>query len=559
VTTAAHRGRQHLPHRAVNFHGRGQELDDLAERVRVAARGGGSLGIVGIKGMGGVGKTTLVAELAERLWQDARLFPGGVLWANLQEEGTADAARRWVADLGGDARDLDPQQTLQRFHQLAAACRPLVVLDNVPKPGPANPAEQLLGRAAGVVTLLTTRFREAVPDGVRVEELDALSTEDARELLRSHVGPVADADPAGDEVLQLCERLPLFVNVAGRAVANGYFSLAGYAEELRRRGLAALSDEDQLGKAAAVFEPSWLHLSQEAREAFAVLALAPGDDVGTNLLRAWLAQAGGETAPHRSVRVLADLANASLLTRVEGRSDRFRYHDRVRDYALSKLPLLPLAEAEVRRRLLACWCDWDFVREEFASAGAYGLAGQYLRLRTWGVEEPADFGPWFHFARGQASVLGQHPELFFQQAANEPADSPVSRAGLVRRGTKEEPERWLEWVNRPRQWVPPACLMVLRGHAGRVWAVALSADGRTAVSGSDDNTVRSWDLSTGRCTAVLEGHAGWVNAVALSADGRTAVSGSYDKTVRSWDLTTGRCTVLEGHPVGFWAVAVGGA
>jgi WD40 repeat protein len=72
--------------------------------------------------------------------------------------------------------------------------------------------------------------------------------------------------------------------------------------------------------------------------------------------------------------------------------------------------------------------------------------------------------------------------------------------------------------------------------------VAVTADGRTAVSGSDDRTVRVWDLPGGRCTAVLEGHTGWVRSVAVTADGRTAVSGSDDRTVRVWDLPGGRCT-----------------
>src|SRR5205807_275079 len=107
------------------------------------------------------------------------------------------------------------------------------------------------------------------------------------------------------------------------------------------------------------------------------------------------------------------------------------------------------------------------------------------------------------------------PEVFFQQAVNEPVDSPVSRAARGRVGTPEEPVAWLEWLNRPREWVRPACLMVLLGHTGRVRSVAVAADGRSAVSGSYDRTVRAWDLAGGRCTAVLEGHSDWVSSVAV--------------------------------------------
>jgi WD40 repeat protein len=71
--------------------------------------------------------------------------------------------------------------------------------------------------------------------------------------------------------------------------------------------------------------------------------------------------------------------------------------------------------------------------------------------------------------------------------------------------------------------------------------VAVTADGKTAVSGSYDRTVRAWDLSTGRCTAAPERHTGGVTSVAVTADGKEAVSGSRDRTVRTWDLSTGRC------------------
>ena len=59
----------------------------------------------------------------------------------------------------------------------------------------------------------------------------------------------------------------------------------------------------------------------------------------------------------------------------------------------------------------------------------------------------------------------------------------------------------------------------------RVSAVAVSADGRTAVSGGYDGTVRVWDLTGTAPPRLLPGHTGWVRAVAVSADGQTAVSG----------------------------------
>ena len=41
-----------------------------------------------------------------------------------------------------------------------------------------------------------------------------------------------------------------------------------------------------------------------------------------------------------------------------------------------------------------------------------------------------------------------------------------------------------------------------------------------------------WDIETGECRQTLEGHSDWVKSVGITPDGRTAISGSDDKTVR---------------------------
>jgi small GTP-binding protein len=102
-----------------------------------------------------------------------------------------------------------------------------------------------------------------------------------------------------------------------------------------------------------------------------------------------------------------------------------------------------------------------------------------------------------------------------------------------------------------------ACAAVLRGHRHVVFGIAISADGHRAVSGSVDDTVRVWDLETKACVAVLEGHRGSIYSVAVTADGRRAVSGSRDETVRVWDLDSGACVaILRGHKGSISSVAV---
>jgi WD40 repeat protein len=75
-------------------------------------------------------------------------------------------------------------------------------------------------------------------------------------------------------------------------------------------------------------------------------------------------------------------------------------------------------------------------------------------------------------------------------------------------------------------------------HTRPVLALAISGDGHI-VSGSEDGTIRIWDITTGRCSLVLKGHMGGVAAVDISEDSRLVLSGSRNGHVNVWDAATG--------------------
>ena len=97
----------------------------------------------------------------------------------------------------------------------------------------------------------------------------------------------------------------------------------------------------------------------------------------------------------------------------------------------------------------------------------------------------------------------------------------------------------------------------LAGHSSGVLAVVVTPDRKQAVSASFDGTLKLWDLGSGREVRTLAGHRGWVNAVAVTPDGKQAVSASWDKTLKVWDLGSGReVLTLAGHTYRVLAVAV---
>lgn len=97
-----------------------------------------------------------------------------------------------------------------------------------------------------------------------------------------------------------------------------------------------------------------------------------------------------------------------------------------------------------------------------------------------------------------------------------------------------------QWRTKLGEMESPVALRRCEGHIGDTFCVAFSSNGRRALSGGKDNTVRLWDVETGKELRVFIGHEDMVLALAFSADGRSALSGSGDGTVRLWDVENGR-------------------
>ncbi|MDW8266024.1 MAG: c-type cytochrome domain-containing protein [Gemmataceae bacterium] len=81
-------------------------------------------------------------------------------------------------------------------------------------------------------------------------------------------------------------------------------------------------------------------------------------------------------------------------------------------------------------------------------------------------------------------------------------------------------------------------LSKLDGHTAPVASVAISPDGQRLLTGSDDGSVRLWNVSGGKPLRTLAAHQGPVRSLAFAPDGRRAVSGGDAVVV--WDLETGR-------------------
>jgi WD40 repeat protein len=82
------------------------------------------------------------------------------------------------------------------------------------------------------------------------------------------------------------------------------------------------------------------------------------------------------------------------------------------------------------------------------------------------------------------------------------------------------------------------------GHSDAVHCVAVSPDGKTIASGSVDDAIRFWDVSTGKNTATLSKAHYWVDSLAFSPDGKTLAAGAGGNNIRLWDVATHKATTL---------------
>ncbi|MEX2307121.1 MAG: protein kinase [Pirellulales bacterium] len=104
-----------------------------------------------------------------------------------------------------------------------------------------------------------------------------------------------------------------------------------------------------------------------------------------------------------------------------------------------------------------------------------------------------------------------------------------------------------------RQPDPKPNYQILSAHDGPVRSVAFSPNGQLVLTGSEDNTIRIWDVAAGKAVKTLRGHGSGVRACAFSPDGEWVLSGGDDQRARLWNMQGYQevrvlhATVFSGH------------
>jgi tetratricopeptide (TPR) repeat protein len=267
-----------IPDPPTDFTGREEELTDLLAKVASGTN------IIGLRGIGGVGKTALAFKLAEAL-KDR--YPDGQIMVDMR--GTGDNPTAPSEAMGSVIHAYDRNEKLpdseagikEMYLSLLSAKRVLILLDN------ALDDKQVLKLIPPKTCGLLVTSRKAIKlPGLYRKDLDVLKPQEALDLLlniwcqTSGLSKPAEIDPAWSEIASLCGFLPLALRAAASHLANAQdISPPRYAEKLKEEHnrLEQIGEEGVELSVDASFNLSFQPLDAKTQKIFLNASVFPSD------------------------------------------------------------------------------------------------------------------------------------------------------------------------------------------------------------------------------------------------------------------------------------------
>jgi WD40 repeat protein len=538
---------------------------------------------VGTVGMGGIGKTQLAVEFAYRFsfafeavfwvqaarleeWRKEFVSLAKNLQLKIENPESADADERYI-------------YALRKYFKAEGHQSTLVIMDNVEEPGQLNNDTFLFGitpLTLGCDILFTTRRHFHLP-GVSAQAVNILSSQAAYNLLTDNRQP--DTPEEAQHAHSICNAvgyLPLAI-----VLASGYLnkykdvSFADYHEELLNNKLEAIDigevtqEELATRHAAAVgitLQEDWKKLTDgNARLLFQLAGQFGEAEIIPKARLGLLAgiEPGKSKLHHPLEKAINLLHDLSLAEKLESDVRAIRLHPLVRDFANGLIPVdkQPVFKATAAEKLKTTYFDYVRLKTELEKRGINALlADMQIAINWWGKEawELQELTTLQSALRLSANPLTLDPAQLPAQLLGRLKALPTGAFNALLQKAKSFP---IGACLRPlfATLTPPGgpLMRTLEGHTDGVTAVAITPDGKLAVSASIDKTLKVWDIVSGEILQSLDGHSEGVIAVAITPDGKLAVSSSDDKTLKVWDIESGEMLQsLEGHSNRVTAVAI---
>jgi WD40 repeat protein len=525
-------------------------------------------GIVALYGAGGLGKTTVAAAVCHQP-DVITAFTDGILWVTLGEKPDVRASliEMYAALKRGERPSfVSTDAAAAELSSVLEDKSCLIVIDDVWN---AAHLRAFLQGGRNCVRLITTRHfpiaTEFVSERQRVKARQ-MDVRQAVEMLTARLETrPADLRPFR-ALARLLNEWPLTLKLARGALAQRMArgdSLEGALKYLNRalnlKGITVFDSEHAEERHQALsktIDVSLELLSPQEQQRCFELAIFPEDlDVPlAQISQLW------DMDEFDTETLIQELDSLSLLE-FDLRNGTMRLHGLMRAYFGRKLS----DQALVHSRLVDAWGDarslsapyaWRWFIYHLMEAGRSAEARRLLLDFDWlhakleatdiavlltdssYLQEDTDIGLLQEALTLSAHVLADDKSQLAGQLLGRllSHDSGAIQA-LLKSASEWRGAIWFRPLNRMLTAPGGPLLRTLSYHYGSVRALAISDDGRLAVSSSVDDTVTLWDLAAGSELCTLNGHRGAVDRIAISSDGTRAVSASiWSKDLKFWDL-----------------------
>jgi WD40 repeat protein len=224
------------------------------------------------------------------------------------------------------------------------------------------------------------------------------------------------------------------------------------------------------------------------------------------------------------------------------------------DYGIRHMPY-HLAASGRQDELAKLLLDYQWLDEKLRRTGIQALLNDFGYVKedkTCALVASALRMSSHILARDPGELAGQ---LTGRLCGHYEKDGEIAR--LLAQIREKKKDSWLRTMHPSMQQAGGTLIRTFEGHSNSVKSVAVLSNGKEAISGSEDNTLKLWNIESGECARTFEGHSNSVDSVAVLPNGKEAISGSADSTLKLWNIESGECVrTFEGHSDWVTSVAV---